>query len=237
MLSLVDLLDAESVDPPLAAYLAAVMYRGHSLLVGAEPGGAGKTTVMCALLNFVPPETTLQAADGLITLRQAHEAPPDHRTCYIAHEISPASYYYAYLWGHEARQFFALGARGALIASNLHADTLDATRKQLLEENEVPSSHLDAVALKVYLGTRRQSAWAMRRWVWRVYEHAGNGDRLLWSADAPGRFTRRDESHIVSEADEARFAELLAALQAEDIRRIEAVRRALLTRLPRSGAA
>ena len=44
MLSLVDLIDAGTVDLPLAAYLAATMRSGASLLVGARPGGAGKTT-------------------------------------------------------------------------------------------------------------------------------------------------------------------------------------------------
>ncbi len=228
MLSLVDLLTAESVDLPLAAYLAALMQQGHSLLVGAQPGGAGKTTVMCALLNFVPPETALKAADGLITLRQAREAAADHRTCYLAHEISPATYYYAYLWGREARQFFALGERGYLIATNLHADTLQETREQLLDENDVAPEHVDAVTLKVYLGTQRQRTWSMRRWIRRVYEHDGTADRLIWSADTPGRFTRQAESHFVSQSDEERYADLLTTLQTEEIRRIADVRRALL---------
>ena len=59
MLSLVDLLDAGSVDLPLAAYLAAAMRGGASLLVGARPGGAGKTAVMCALLNWIPDHTII----------------------------------------------------------------------------------------------------------------------------------------------------------------------------------
>ena len=46
MLSLVDLIAAGTVDLPLAAYLAAAMRSGASLLLGARPGGAGKTTVM-----------------------------------------------------------------------------------------------------------------------------------------------------------------------------------------------
>ena len=41
MLSLVDLLDAGTVDLPLAAYLAAAMRAGASLLVGANPRGRG----------------------------------------------------------------------------------------------------------------------------------------------------------------------------------------------------
>ena len=49
-----DLLEAGTVDLPLAGYLAAMMRRGSSLMVGARPGGAGKTAVMVALLNLLP---------------------------------------------------------------------------------------------------------------------------------------------------------------------------------------
>jgi hypothetical protein len=64
MLSLVDLIEAGTVDLPLAAYLAAAMRCGASLLVGARPGGAGKTAVMGALLNFLPDHTVLRAVDS-----------------------------------------------------------------------------------------------------------------------------------------------------------------------------
>jgi type IV secretory pathway ATPase VirB11/archaellum biosynthesis ATPase len=61
MLSLVDLIEAGTLDLPLAAYLAAAMRAGASLMVGARPGGAGKTVVMCALLNFLPDDTVIRA--------------------------------------------------------------------------------------------------------------------------------------------------------------------------------
>ena len=64
MLSLVDLIKAGTVDLRLAAYLAAAMHSGASLLVGARPGAAGKTTVMCALLNFLPDRTAIRAVDS-----------------------------------------------------------------------------------------------------------------------------------------------------------------------------
>ena len=52
MLSVFDLLAAGTLDVDLTAYFLARISRGASFLVGANPGGAGKTTVMCALLNF-----------------------------------------------------------------------------------------------------------------------------------------------------------------------------------------
>ena len=52
MLSVFDLLEAKTIDLDLAAYLMARISKGSSFMVGSVPGGAGKTTVMCALLNF-----------------------------------------------------------------------------------------------------------------------------------------------------------------------------------------
>ena len=54
MLSIFDLLAAKTLDLDLAAYLMARISLGASFMVGSVPGGAGKTTVMCALLNFIP---------------------------------------------------------------------------------------------------------------------------------------------------------------------------------------
>jgi hypothetical protein len=54
MLSIVDLIEAGTMSREVAAYSLAAIGAGASFMVGALPGGAGKTTVMGALLNFVP---------------------------------------------------------------------------------------------------------------------------------------------------------------------------------------
>jgi hypothetical protein len=227
MLSLIDLLEDETVSLPLAGYLAAVMRDGASLLVGANPGGAGKTTVMCALLNFLPDDVKIQAAESRTALARAGRTPPTEPVCYVAHEISPATYYYAYLWGRDAQAFFRLAASGHVIATNLHADTLEETRAQLCDENSVKSAHLAAVPLKIYLGTERRG-WSMRRWIHRVYEHDGEGDRLLWEGHHPGDFVQHAESARVSQEVVGRYTDFIADLQAQGVRRIADVRRALV---------
>jgi len=229
MLSLVDLLDRGTVDLSLAAYLAAAMRSGASLLVGARPGGAGKTAVMCTLINFLPDHTVIRPVDSSTVLFEAawqRHARPGH-VCYLAHEIGPG-YYHAYVWGSEARGFFRLAAQGHIIASNLHADTLEDTRDQLCRENGVARAHLDAVTLKVYLRVERTTGWTMRRWVSRVYESDGAQDRLLWTGEGDGTFTRLANSAIVSPEQEKGYAEFLATLLRQDIRPIGDVRRALL---------
>lgn len=229
MLSLVDLLEDDSVNLEMAGYLAAAMRAGASLLVGAQPGGAGKTTVMCALLNFLPDEVAIRAVDNTnVVVTGARETQPGE-VCFIAHEISPATYYRAYLWGSDARLFFRLTERGHLIASNLHADTLAQTREQLCGENDVAPEHLARVNLKLYLRMRRSRGWEHARWVHRVYESDGAADRLLWESEGPGAFERRGESDLVAPAEATRYKELIASLQDRGARAIEDVRRAVIT--------
>ncbi|MBL7202548.1 MAG: hypothetical protein ISS56_20625 [Anaerolineae bacterium] len=227
MLSLVDLLDAGTVDLPAAAYLAAAMRLGASLLVGAQPGGAGKTAVMCALLNFLPDRTILRPVDHPSVLADAQHDPSPGDICYLAHEIG-AGHWYAYVWGEGARAFFRLAAQGHIIASNLHADTLEGTRDQLCRENGVEPAHLDAVTLKLYLRMRRPAGRPVRRWVSHVYESDGTEDRLLWTGDGSGELTRHEESAVVSPEQEETYAEFLVSLRKGDIRWIEDVRRSLV---------
>lgn len=228
MLSLVDLIKAGTMDLPLAAYLAAAMRSGASLLVGARPGAAGKTTVMCALLNFLPDRTAIRPVDSRAVLAQAQQDSEPAQVCYLAHEISPASYY-AYIWGDEARAFFTLTEQGHSIACNLHADTLEETRSQLCQENGVFRSHLDAVNLKVYLEVQPTGGWNMRRWVGAVYESDSTQERLIWKRDADGVFTRQCRKSVLTTSDhEEQYAQFLTTLLHRDVCRIEAVRQALV---------
>jgi hypothetical protein len=229
MLSLVDLIEAGTVDLPLAAYLAAAMRSGASLLVGARPGGAGKTAVMCALLNFLPNHTVIRAVDSRMVLTQGQQDDKPGRTCYLAHEISSASYY-AYVWGNEARTLFGLASDGHIIASNLHADTLEETHDQLCRENDVARAHLDAVTIKVFLQVKRTIGWSMRRRVSCVYESDGREDRMLWAGKKGGAFARHNsrESVVVARELEEEYAQFLMDLLRTGVRHIDEVRRALV---------
>ena len=228
MLSLVDLVAAGSIDLPAAAYLAATMRSGASLLVGARPGGAGKTAVMCALLNFLPNQTSIRAISSRYVIDDARRNDRPGETCYLAHEIGAGSYY-AYVWDQEARAFFRLVSLGHIIASNLHTDTLEETWDQLCGENEIPQAHVDAVTLKVYLRNTRGRGWNVQRWVSHIYESDGE-DRLLWTG-APGEaFTRHSPSRVVTIADESEYASFLQGLLKKKVRHMEQVRAALLER-------
>jgi hypothetical protein len=227
MLSLVDLIAAGTVDVPLAAYLAALMRQGASLLVGARPGGAGKTAVMCALLNFLPDATAIIPTDGPTVFQTALRDTRYGETCYLAHEIG-SGYYYAYIWGQQLRDFLTLAANGHSVASNLHADTLEETQDQLCRQNGADPVHLNAITLKLYLRVTRGTSWDVQRHIVRVYENDGEGDRLLWKLSADGWFVRQVDSVIVNAEQERQYRDILADFLAKDIRNIEDVRYRLL---------
>ena len=86
MLSIVDLIEAGTITRELAAYSLATIGAGASFMVGALPGGAGKTTVMGALLNLVPRDVPLVAADSDEVFETGLRDRVQRR-CYICHEI------------------------------------------------------------------------------------------------------------------------------------------------------
>jgi hypothetical protein len=172
MLSVFDLLNAGTLDLDLAAYLTARIARGAPFMVGANPGGAGKTTVMCALLNFVPPDTSLIAATAG-AVREAHEM-DEPLKCFICHEIGSGPYF-GYLWGDPLRRYCALADRGHMLATNLHADDIDEAHAQVCGENRVPPKHFNAFELLVFL--RVEGGWQKtNRRIETVYSSNGSDD-------------------------------------------------------------
>jgi hypothetical protein len=181
MLSVVDLIEAGTMSTELAAYCLAAVRQGASFMVGAMPGGAGKTTVMGALLNFVPAGVELVPADAQHVISQGAQTPL-RRRCFICHEIGPGSYY-AYLWGQELREYFSLAQAGHILATNLHADTYEQAHDQICHQNEVPEAALRRMNLMPFLSIHRGG----RRQIEHVWESDGlQPHRLAYEADKGG---------------------------------------------------
>jgi len=224
MLSVVDLIEAGTIEPDWAAHALAAIGEGASFLVGASPGGAGKTTVMGALLNFVPAHVGLRPADGLAAIERGSRAPRP-RCCYVCHEIGRGSYY-AYLWGRPLRAFFDLPAAGHMLATNLHADTHEQARRQICRDNAVSESALRQVKLMFFLSVRRHGGRVGRR-IETIWESDGHKPhRRLYAADAPAPPDGR--SALVSPERLAAARAAIDRLTARGARTIEQVR-ALLT--------
>jgi len=196
MLSMIDLLEAETLGLDLAAWLMARVAGGASFLVGARPGGAGKTTVMCALLNLAPADRPIVAATPEAVRAAAKEASPAPR-CYVCHEIG-AGPYFAYLWGADLRAYCSLSEKGHMLAANLHADDLDEAREQVCAGNRVPAVHFNAFRLQVFLRVERGSLRARRR-IDKVYASDGvSAHALVFDAENGGlvKSETRDDSRV-----------------------------------------
>lgn len=231
MLSVVDLVEARTLDRDLAAYLLAAIEQRCSFMVGALPGGAGKTTVMGALLNLLPSRVPLIAADGLDTIEHGLST-PEPTGCYICHEIG-AGAYYAYLWDEPLRQYFRLPDAGHMLATNLHADTLDQARRQVCNDNAVPVEQFDAIGLKLFLHVQRRGGWAERR-INRAYQVDDAGEhQCIFDMN---RGMTADETCLVTAGlfDQAR--QRIEQLLRSGARTIEQVRKTLDDQLADSAA-
>jgi len=123
-LSIVDLIQAGTISVEMTAYAMRAMETGASLLMAARPGSAGKTTLMAAILNFLPPEVPIVTIDSARVIRAGLGHPAAESACYLAHEIGSGDWY-GYIWGRDVADFFSLIDGNRRIASCLHADTLE----------------------------------------------------------------------------------------------------------------
>jgi len=224
MLSIVDLVEAGTVSRELAAYSLVAIGRGASFVVGALPGGAGKTTVMCALLNFVPKDVQLAPADGISNILRGLKSPAPRR-CYLCHEIGSGPYY-AYLWGEELRAYFELPQAGHILATNLHADTYEEARKQICVENGVTEAGLRRVRLMFFLSVRGRGLGVTRQ-IASVWESDGSSaHRRIFAAE--GAKPELGPSGLVGEDELARARDAIEHVVKSGARTIEEVRAAFI---------
>ena len=145
LLSLVDLIEAGTLSPALAARLVFLQMRGVSIASGAKTGGMGKTTLLAAVLAFTPPGV------DIVTVDRAASPPFDLRSfagkrVWLCHEISRGDYY-SYLWGKEIAAYFSLadGPHNHL-AFTIHADDPGEIEAQIASP-ETGLSHRDMLKL------------------------------------------------------------------------------------------
>ena len=224
-LSIVDLVLANTISAEAAARVGAGIAGGASFLTAANPGGAGKTALLAALLGFLPSGVPIVTIDGPGSLSAAERA--GGGWCCLAHEIG-AGHWYGYVWGREVERYLALPARGHWIASCLHADTLEEVHERL-EECSIaePAAALAGVDYLLFMHVDRpRGRWRHR--VAAIYGPGADGRRALlfrWNAEADAL-----EPHDpgVRSTDERPLAELIRSLADKGVRDIAAVRRAIL---------
>ena len=192
MLSMVDLLEAGTLSVNMAGYLLFAIRHGASILTGARPGGAGKTALLGAILNLLPPGEKLVTVARNEVLRSAPQKP----ACLLAHEIGGGPYY-GYIWSDDVPAFFGKAAEGYRIAATIHADDAGEVREELsfLGVSDEALSH---VAVMAFIQAERRG-WKARHTVHSIYEcNAPGSHRLLFRAEG-SRFVQEHPSELAEE--------------------------------------
>ena len=176
MLSMVDLLLAGTVDLKLAAYLMGAIRQGASVLCCAGPGGTGKTTLLGALLGFLPRQGVIKVVEKAEPLKwYTEQSDPELSTWFVCHELGPGPWY-SYLWGEGARSFLSMPHGGRFCATTVHADDLGELRRLLLG-SEIALSAEDFSRLDLVIFIRVIRVQGAMRWQRRVTQvHVGTGD-------------------------------------------------------------
>ena len=144
--TLLDLVNANTMDFELASFLVDKVRSGSSYITGSGPGGIGKTTTMHALLPFCPKDLPfLTALPGEI-----QPFKQERRSVVISNELSdhpPPTY----LWNNDLRDYFNLLECGHILVSNVHADNHDETFQQMVTENHVPEHQFRSINLLIFI--------------------------------------------------------------------------------------
>ena len=122
--NIAELLQDESIDAWTAANLWAALARRQSLAVVAGGSGVGKTTLLTALLEFLPSPTRRIYLRGCFETFSFMSDPtivPDE-TALLINEIS--AHLPVYLWGPAVSRVLGTAQRGFTLLATAHADSV-----------------------------------------------------------------------------------------------------------------
>jgi hypothetical protein len=122
--NIVELLRDETIDAWTAANLWAALARRQSLAVVAGESKVGKTTLLTALLDFVPPNTRRVYPRGCFETFAFLSDPAINpsQTALLINEISP--HLPVYLWGPAVGRILEAAQRGFMLLATAHADSV-----------------------------------------------------------------------------------------------------------------
>ena len=182
-MSITEIMRSGTLPPSIAAILWLAIERGASIMLAADPPGAGKTTMLTALLAFARPDASVYFTRGW---GETFDLPPlegDAPTYIMVNEIS--DHLPVYSWGPYVQRAFELMADGYALLSTMHADTVDGVIEQLTDENDVPVQHIGHLAfiVPIYVGANAEGRRVRRVSDIAVLEPlGGNYDRCSIAA-------------------------------------------------------
>ncbi|HLB22755.1 MAG TPA: hypothetical protein VJP07_01550 [Dehalococcoidia bacterium] len=161
-LSITQIMRAGTFPPRIGAILWLAMECGRSLILAADPPGAGKTTILTAMLAFAKPEASVYFTQGWgETFPLPAQTPEDPPLYILINEMS--DHLPVYSWGPYVRKTFELAADGYSFASTMHADTVDGVIEQLRDECDVPETLLGHLAFVVPMFVGHRDGARVRR--------------------------------------------------------------------------
>ena len=192
-MSITQILRARTLPVRVVAILWLAMERGASLILAADPPGAGKTTILTALLAFVRPDAAVYFTRGWgETFALPNRAPDDPPVYMLVNEIS--DHLPVYSWGPYVQRAFELIDDGYSLASTVHAETVEGVIEQLVDECDVPVEHIGRVAFVVPMFVGVNGGQRVRRVSEvAVLEPLGDG----YDRHSVARWNRDDDSYAV----------------------------------------
>ena len=160
-LSIVQIMQAGTLPPRMAAAFWLGIEHGASFVFAAEPPGAGKTTILTALLPFAREETLVYFTRGW---GETFDLPPpsdDHATYIMVNEMS--DHLPVYSWGPYVVKSFELLAEGYSLATTLHAETVEEVIEQLVEDNDAAPEHVARLEFVVPMVIETRDGQTLRR--------------------------------------------------------------------------
>jgi len=162
-MSAVELIGTPAIDARLMATLWAVVGRRRGVMLSSEAPQAGKTTLLSALVDFLPDDTTGIFVRGWWEEYDWLDEIPAGSGYLLINEMS--DHLPIYVWGRAARGALMLAGKGWGIGATMHADSLPealtALRTQLgatdadLAARGVCEAPAVAGALREFTGTGR----------------------------------------------------------------------------------
>jgi hypothetical protein len=151
-LSILDVVKFGTIDYKLAGLLWLLMEHRSSALVAAGPIWVGKTTLLHALLDFLPPEIEKVFLRGYEEdFKSLGNARPEN-TYLITEEISNHSY--EYLWGYQVVKAFELLSKGYALGGTIHAHNIRETA-YILNALGVPLPQIASLGAVITLQVNR----------------------------------------------------------------------------------
>jgi hypothetical protein len=164
-MSAVELIGTPALDSRLMATLWAVVARRRGVMLSSEAPQAGKTTLLSALVDFLPPDTTGIFVRGWWEEYDWLDEIPAGTGYLLINEMS--DHLPIYVWGRAARGALMLAGKGWGIGATMHADSLDEALASL--RSALGATDADLAGLTVYL---QYSAYLTPAGMYRRIEEA-----------------------------------------------------------------